>query len=431
MKKFVVLSLIMVLGLGILGLTSCGSNDTELSFAWWGGDMRAEQTVAVIDMFLDQTDNVSYIEGTFAGFGDHWEAMLTRAAAGDLPDVMQQDVARLVEFVSGDLLMDLRPLMADNRIDVRQIPQTIIDAGMVPGSQGVYALPIGMNVIAMVYNRTLLQELGLEAPRNMTLDQFRDLGREIYSRSGVKTNWIGADPSIQLEVHLRAQGVNLFEGTTMGGTPAHYVEYFEFIRQGIEEGWHIHPADLLGRDGAAMNPMWYPPENANLRTWNSPVWSNLAMAYFNDSPADMETAFTTFPSHDPIRSTFGRASMFLSITTHTDNVDEAAEFVSFWLNSVDAHRHMLGERGVIVNPTVAAAVYNDLTPTAQLITEFVEWTNSGNSSPFIAMRPQGAPEVVGTGTGELQRLVDLVGFGELTPQEAAQMFFDFGNATIR
>jgi multiple sugar transport system substrate-binding protein len=155
------------------------------------------------------------------------------------------------------------------------------------------------------------------------------------------------------------------------------------------------------------------------------------MSYFIDSPDDMEVAFTTFPSNDPVRSSFGRASMFLSITTQADNLNGAAEFVSFWLNSVDAHRIMLGERGVIVNPVVAEAVTPYLSEIAQTITEFVSWTNAGNSSPFNPMRPEGAGEIVGVDVGELARLTDMVGFGQLSPEEAAQQFFDFGNATIR
>ncbi|MCL2189708.1 MAG: extracellular solute-binding protein [Defluviitaleaceae bacterium] len=439
MKKSITFCLAAVMAFALFAMTACGGNDeSELVFGWWGGDGRAAQTQEIIDLFVEQSDTVVYIEPVIASWGDYWDMMLTRSLAGDLPCVMQQDVARMIEFVAAGLLQDLRPLIADGRIDARNIPQSALDAGMVPGSNGIYAIPTGMNVTAMTYNATLLRELGLEAPRNLTLAQFMDLGREIYARSGVRTNWIGADPSIQLEIHLRAQGANLFDfsGPTprMGGTPAMYEEFFQVIATGIAEGWHIRPEHLAGRDGAEMEPMWYPPgdepEFANMRHWNNPVWSNMLTNAMNDAPDWMEIGMTSFPSNNPQQASFGRSSMFLAITTQADDLDAAAEFVSWFINSVEAYSIMLGDRGVAINPVIATAIQPLLTPPAARQAEFVSWTNAGNSSPFFAGRPEGAAEVVGT-AGELQRLTDLVAAGELTPAAAAQMIFDFGNATVR
>ena len=439
MKKSIAVLLSALFVMVALTLTGCGgSDDQEIVFGWWGGDGRAAQTQEIIDLFVEQSDSVSYIEPVIASWGDYWDMMLTRSLAGDLPCVMQQDVARMVEFVSAGLLEDLRPLIANGTIDTTNIPQSALDAGMVPGSNGIYAIPTGMNVTAMTYNATLLRELGLEAPRNMTLNQFMDLSREIYARSGVRTTWIGADPSIQLEIHLRANGINLFDfsGPTprMGGTAADYVEFFQVIATGIQEGWHIRPEHVAGRDGAEMEPMWYPagddPAMANMRQWNNPVWSNMLTNIMNDSPEWMEIGMTTFPSNNPQRASFGRSSMLLAITTQADDLDAAAEFLNWFINSVDAYTIMAGDRGVAINPVIARAIDPILELPAQRQAEFVSWTNAGNSSPFFAGRPEGATEVVGAG-GELVRLTELVANLDITPEQAAQMFFDFGNATIR
>jgi len=427
MKKLVTLCLALAVGLGIFALSACSNNDVELTFAWWGGDLRANQTEEVVALFLEYSENVTYIETEVNAWGDYWDAILIRAGAGDLPDVMQQDVGRLVEFTASDLLVDLRPFISDNRLDLRNVPEDIVNQGRVPGSDAIYAIPIGMNVVAMVYNASLLADLGLAAPRNITLEQFIDLCREIYAQSGVRTNFIGTDPSIQMEVLLRARGVNLFEGTQMGGSVGDYIEYFAIISQGIEEGWHIRPEHLEGRDGMEMNAMWYPADEPNMRAWNSMVWSNMVTGYINDSPPAMVINMTTYPSSNPQRSSFGRASMFLSMTSHSDNQDAAAEFISYWMNSVEAHEVMRGERGVIVNPVVRDAVSHLLDEGPRMQAEFVGWTNDGNSSPFNPMRPEGAAEVV----AELVRLTNLVAAGEMTPEDAAQGIFDFGNRTLR
>ena len=433
MKKLTALFLALMLGLALVSLASCGGDDdVELVFAWWGGDFRAEQTHQVIELFLAQSDDVAYIEPIINSFGDHWTALDIRAAANDLPDVMQHDVAHLLRYVEAGHLVDLTPFMNDGRIDVSNIPASTIDQGRVPGRPGVYAIPIGLNVVAMIYNQSLLDELGLTAHRNMTLDEFISLSREIYERSGVRTNWgvhATHDPFIQMEIHLRAQGVNLFEGTSLGGSVENYVEYFEVILQGLEEGWHIRAEDMIGRDGAAMNAMWYPPgdENANMRVWNSPVWSNMVNGYIADSPPDMQISMTTYPSTNPRVSSFGRASMFLAITTHSDHPDEAASFINFWLNSVAAHEIMLGERGFIVNTAVASAVYDQLPVGGQMQSEFVGWTNDGNSTTFNPLRPDGAGEALQILRDTVEQLMN----GQLTPQQAAEQFFTQGNAVLR
>jgi multiple sugar transport system substrate-binding protein len=407
-----------------IGFTACRGNDVELAFAWWGGDFRAEQTNQVLDLFLEQNNDVDYIERFVAGFGDHWTNLATMAAANNLPDVMQHDVAWVLPYVEAGHLVDLTPFLNDNRIDVRNIPATVVDGGRVPGHVGVFALPIGMNVAAMLYNETLIRELGLSVPRNITLQQFIDLSREIYERSGVRTNWAHNDPFNQMNVHLRAQGASLFRDGRLGGTVDQYRQFFDVIVQGLEEGWHIRPEHMAGREGGEQNPMWYPPgaDNANLRTWNSPVWSNMITGYMADSPEGMDIGMTTYPSTDPIRGNFGRASMFLSMTTHSDNQDEAAELINFWMNSVAAHEIMLGERGVIVNPVVGAAVYDQLTLPAQRQLEFVGWINDGNSSPYSPFRPGGAGELL----ERLRYIIEHLMEGNITAQQAAEDFADAG-----
>jgi len=402
--------------------------EISLRFGWWGNPARNEQTTAVLELFMEENPHI-HVEELQAGWGDYWPMLLTLAAAGDLPDVMQNDISRLLEFTENNLIVDLDPFFADGRIDVSEIPDSIIEAGRVLGE--VVALPIGMNVTAVIYNRTLLDELGLSAPRNMTLDQWIDLSREIYTLSGVRTIF-GArdDPANQMEVILRSRGIVAFQPGGMGGTAEDYVEFFEVIRLGIEEGWHIRAEDLAGRAGMPQDPLVYPPDieaNANLRTWNSPAWSNMIVGLQNEAGEDTVLGLTTYPSAAPQIANFGRPSMYLSITSHTDHPDAAAALIDFWVNTQAAHEIMLAERGVIPNTRIANAVYDMLSPMAQLQSEFVGWMADGNSTPVNPPRPEGSGEVL----AEILLITEAVTMGQLTPEQAAQRLFDFGNSVIR
>jgi len=401
--------------------------DADLVFGWWGNPTRNEQTTAVLELFMDEFPQM-FVEETQAGFGDYWPMLLTMAASRSLPDAFQMDISRLLEFTESNLLLDLTPFYADGRIDITHVPTNVIEAGRV-GDQLV-AIPIGMNVAAMVYNATLLEELGLEAPRNMTLDQFIDLSREIYERSGVRTNWAFNDPANQMEIHLRAQGVVMVNPGGMGGSPANYVEFFETVRLGIEEGWHMRAEDMAGRDGMGQDPLVYPEDivaHANLRAWNSPVWSNMIVGLQGSAPEGTVLNMTTYPSTNPTTSNFGRASMFLSISAQSNYPDHAAALVNFWMNTLEAHEIMMAERGVIPQTQIAAAMYPSLPPLNQMQSEFVSWMADGNSTPVNPPRPEGSGEII----AELEHLTELVALGQLSPEDAAQNFFDFGNNILR
>ena len=421
-KKVLGITLIIAL-MATMAMTfaACGSDDVELVFAWWGGDMRAEQTNTVIDMFLAQNDDVDYIEGLFTSFTDHWSDMALSAAANDLPDIVQHDVAHLLSWVEAGHLLDLTPFINDNRIDMRNVPQSAVNTGRVPGHPGIYAIPTGMNVAAMLYNATLLADLGLEAPRNMTLDQFITLSREIYARSGVRTNWAYNDPFNQMNVHLRSQGAALFRDGRLGGTIEQYEHFFNVIVQSIEEGWGLRPEHEAGREGSEQNPLWYPAgdDNANLRVWNSPVWSNMLNGYMNDSPDWMEIGMTTYPSINPQLGNFGRATMFLTITTHSDLQDEAAAFINFYMNTPAVHEVVMGDRGVVVNSVVADAIAPILTVGSQRQAEFVDWIYTpGNSSPYDPLRPAGHNQLL----DYLRLIIEDVTRLNITAREAAERF---------
>ena len=420
-KRVLSMTLVVALLLSVaMAFTACSDDEVEMQFAWWGGDGRAAQTNEIIDLFLAQSDSVDYIEGIFTGFGDHWTDMSVRAAANSLPDIIQHDVAHMLSWVEAGHLLDLTPFINNHRIDMRNVPSTAIDAGRVTGHTGIFAIPTGMNVAAMLYNETLLAELGLEVPRNITLDQFIDLSREIYALSGVRTNWAFNDPFNQMNVHLRAQGAALFRDGRLGGTVAQYEQFFQTIVQGIEEGWHIRPEHMAGREGGEQNALWYPSgaDNANLRAWNSPVWSNMLTGYINDAPDGVDIGMTTYPSVNPVAGNFGRATMFLTIAASSELQEEAAEFISFYMNSIEVHEIVAGDRGVVVNSVVAEAIAPAMPVAAQRQIEFVEWVNDGNSAHYDPTRPAGHAELLDILRDIIEDLTRL----EITPTQAAERF---------
>ena len=61
-----------------------------------------------------------------------------------------------------------------------------LNIGAVDGS--IYGICLTVSPPAMIYNATLLNENGIEIHDNMTLDEFFEKCREVYEKTGVKTN---------------------------------------------------------------------------------------------------------------------------------------------------------------------------------------------------------------------------------------------------
>ena len=113
-----------------------------LRIAWWGSQDRHDRTIKVIEMYEAENPNVD-ITFEFAGWDDYWTKMTTQAAGGNLPDVMQQDYARLEEWVSRDLIMPLDDYVKSGVIDLSDVPAASIDGGRIDGT--LYAINIGSN----------------------------------------------------------------------------------------------------------------------------------------------------------------------------------------------------------------------------------------------------------------------------------------------
>ena len=449
----IVSALVLVLALG--ALAACGGNDTtdtpaaspspspeqqttaspsptpeqqeatadevELVLAWWGNPLRNEQTTEAVGLFTANYPHISFEEQT-VGWGDYWALLSTMAVGGDLPDVIQMDWAFLEQYVANGLLVDLRPFIDSGVIDLSDVPENVIETGRV--GDGIYAISIGMNGASMIYNASILAELGIEMNHNTTLDEFIEIARTVYAETGVRTNFVYTDPSNPLEVLLRARGITMLTPGGMGGTVEDYLEFFQLLEDGITEGWHIHPADMVGRQGTEQDPLIY-GDTPQQTSWMGLYFSNMLAGFLAVAPEGMELGMTTYPSVNPQVSNFIRASMYFSITSQSDHPQEAAQFINFWTNSVDVNRVILAERGIPASAVVADAVSGDLNEANQIAQAFVDFV-ADNSTPVNPPRPEGAAEIV----AELRVLTEAVGHGQMTAQQAAEAFFSFGNSIL-
>ena len=140
----------------------------KISFSWWGNDDRAARFEKAIAGFNKEYPNVEVVRN-FNAWGDYWTARNTEAAGHSLPDVVMMDAGYLGEYSSKGLLLDLTPYR-DNLLPLKGVTDNVLGSGTVDGK--LQSVPLGTNAWSMMYNKDVLDKLGIAYPTDdMTWDE--------------------------------------------------------------------------------------------------------------------------------------------------------------------------------------------------------------------------------------------------------------------
>lgn len=413
MKKLALL-LALALLVSVLGSTALAD---EMTVAWWGNQTRNERTQAALDLYASENENVSF-DVQMNAWADYWAALATASAGGSLPDVIQMDYQYLSQYVENNLLVDLKPYVESGVLDISKVNEGITASGSI--GDGLYAICLGVNAPALLYNKTLLDGAGITVKDNMTIDEFFALCKEVYEKTGVKTN-IGYGTDMVFNYMLRGLGHSLFTDGQLTATAEDAEYFFGLYEKGIQEGWHVS-SDVFAEvtvGSVEQDPMIYGSDPANM-SWCAFFWSNQMTAMQAAAPEGVEVGITTWPSADPVKSNYLKPSQFFSVSAQGKNIDESVKIVNFFLNSVDCNNILLGERGIPAASDVAAAVAPQMSDLDQKVIAYINDVVSPNCSAVPAAEPTAASEVYAM----VDELVEQLCYGATTAKDAAAYFME-------
>ncbi len=402
------------------GASAGGSNNLIVS--WWGNQTRNERTQEALDLYSEQNPEVTF-DGQFAEWADYWNKLATSSAGHSLPDVVQMDYKYLKQYVDNNLLVDLTPYIEDGTIDVSNVSENMLNSGKV--GDGIYAISLGINAPALLYNKTLLDENGITVKDNMTMDEFMDLSREIYEKTGYKTNVAYNNGDNFIEYTVRSEGKVLFEEGKLGVDSAdQLLPFFQIYEIGMNEGWHVDPSIFAERTigSVEQEPLVYGSTPANM-SWCAFYYSNQLTAMQKAAPEGMEIGMTTWPSDDPVVSNYLKPSQFFSITVDSKNPAEAAKVLDFFTNSEDCNNILLAERGVPISSLVAEAIAPKLDDMDQEVIRYINEVVTPNSSTLNPPAPDSSSEVYDL----IDKLEEKLCYGEIDAAQAANELFEGGN----
>jgi multiple sugar transport system substrate-binding protein len=157
----------------LTGLAACGGSSSSssssngvvnLTYALWDQyeEVGYKQSIAE---FMKQHPNIHVtIEQT--PWAQYWQKLNTELVAGNAPDVFWDHLAYFPQFAQQGELMNLSPLIQQDKVDMTQYYPTLVKEWTYNGD--IYGLPKDWDTIAILYNKQLFQKAGVSVPTNMT-----------------------------------------------------------------------------------------------------------------------------------------------------------------------------------------------------------------------------------------------------------------------
>ena len=395
--------------------SSSSSGSSDLVMAWWGNQVRNEKTQEALDKYKELNDVT--VEGQFYQWNDYWSKMATAAAGNSMPDLIQMDYSYIDQYVENGQLLDLTPYIESGALDVSNIPDNVLQMGVV--GDGNYGIAAGVSGNCLFYNKTVTDEAGVTIKDNMTYDEFVEIAKTVTEKTGYRAKLI-QDVNYMGE-WARAEGIPIVEAKMPVDSADAYVPFFQMVADGIEEGWHLTPENI-DATGIETGPLVYGSSPETMAWCSINGTSNQLTALQSAAPEGADIAITTIPTSDPTTSNYLKPALYFSISADTEDPDAAVALLDYLINSEDANAILLGERGVPASTAVTDYIYDLVSETEQESFAYVTDVITPNCSPINPPDPSGMSELNDT----LKKAVEKVSYGESTPEEAAQEYYDKG-----
>jgi len=388
------------------GPAGTADDPIEISFEWWGDETRAGITQEVIDLFQSKNEGIK-VQANFADFPTYWEGLTGRMASRDLPDVFQMDYSRLRQFGANGMLLPLEGVVKTD--DFRE---GFLDTAKLDGQ--LIAVPAAGNTLGLIYRADWFEANGVAAPAaGDSWDDYKAAIGTLTPALG-EGKWGGGDWAAQyhfMELWLRQQGGSFYteDGKALNFEVAKLVEWWGTTTDLYTDGL-VPPVETTiewTEDGLVQDALG-----------SEITWDNFMAGLAPTVEANGGTlALAAPPSLDPANlGLYLKPSMQLVISATTEQAEAAAKFIDFFLGDPEAIAILGTNRGI---PATNAGLANiEIDPYSQAILDYEE-----SVSQYLTTPPPAPPAATGAIEAKFLEIYQQVQYGEMTPQEAADLFF--------
>ncbi len=387
MKRTLALALLLVLALPALWAAGSGEDSLKppapvtLQMSWWGGDARHQGTIRAIELWNKNHPNVK-VEYSYMGWDGYHDKLTTQLAGGTAPDVFQYSYANTTIYGDMAVLEDLTPYAKTKFGD---FPEGLWSFGIYKGKK--IGAPTGSNTYALIYNKTLLQKMGVRLPTmNETWDSYLELCKQA-------TKDTTGDGKIDI------WGTNNIYDTPVDGL------LFVYHQFGIEF-WSADGKHSMMNDPASVN-IWrmfkgfidakvcMMPTDATVPEGLFPITAGLvamtfgpASGFSSDAGAvegKWELGMVRLPQK--VKGKSGEVSatpMLFGIYANGKHKPQALEFLSWFLTDVEAARAIGIQRGMYGTSKIREALQSTFSPADKEMANLLNAVDAEKNAPPIA-----------------------------------------------
>jgi multiple sugar transport system substrate-binding protein len=406
-------------GASLLALSGMGApafaQENRLRLIWWGSQPRADRTNKVSDLYKAKNSGVS-ITGEFLGWGDYWQKLATQVAGKNAPDVIQMDYRYIVEYARRGALAPLESYMP-SKLDLGDFDPAQIEGGKVDGH--FYGVSLGANSAATVINTVALQEAGVEAPTNKTTwEELGKMGAEI-TKAGKRKGFFGfadgsgAEPLFENYVRQRGKALYTADSKIAFGVDD-ASEWFDMWAKFREAGACVPPdVQALYKDTIDTAPLTLGKAAIDY------AHSNQFVGF--QAVAKDKLTLSNYPliKADAKGGHYRKPSMFFSVSAQSKVLDQAVDYVNFFVKNPDAAKLLDVERGIPESKAMRDVVAGTLDDVGKIPLNYV-----ANLGDLAGPLPPPPPTGAGEGQTVLRQLAEQVGFGQMTPADAGKQLVD-------
>lgn len=158
---------------------------TPVTIQYWHAHAEAqiEGLNAQIAAFQKKYPHITVEPVYQGGYGDLHKKLQAAVAANDVPDVTNVEVASVPNFAEGGVFADLTPWIERDKVELDDFASGMLKAYAYQGKQ--YGFPLIVSTSVFIYNKTLLDELGVEPPQ--TWGEIDAFNAKVAKRDNGKT----------------------------------------------------------------------------------------------------------------------------------------------------------------------------------------------------------------------------------------------------
>ena len=322
------------------GSQSSATGNTEeevtLRFSWWGSDDRHEATLAVIDAFMEEHPNIK-IEPEYSSQDGYNDKKTTEFSTGTAPDIFQIETGSGPEYSRMGVLYDLSSI---STLSFDKFDQNFIEVNGQFGTGKQYAIPTGIAGSALIVNKTLADEIGIDLSQEYDWEQLITWGQQVREY----------DPELYLLSVNTENGVSFFircysrqlngvpmiddENKKLNMTEEQFTQMFDLI-------------DRLYKSETCAPASYKAPYNPN-KDQEDPNWINgkyVASVGFTsnaqvlmDANPDVEYMAGCMPVMADAKSEgwVNNCPQYMGIYAETEHPEEAGLFLDYFFNSEEA-----------------------------------------------------------------------------------------------